>query len=210
MSTTRSCSETKAEAFLNYDFDDDTDKVSNTVLSKQYESLVLNARKRMHTIALGYSNYLIVFKPMNKPYDAVEDRQPGYHSRKGLSNTSKKIMSLKPMQYVSSTEIYASKVHHNYIVKSEKDLVDLLHDTVYNHKYKIHCSLVDNMNKVIDYIYKEANTRVFKPNCDYNMKDFKLSPLFKGVIDLNQPHTIAPLEAEASSVEGDVFVWGLS
>lgn len=210
MSYNESRSVTKAGAFLNYEFDEDTDsKVSNIVLSKQFEALVLNARMRMHTVALGYSNYLIVFKPMNKPYDAIEDKHPGYHSMKGLNITGKKIMSLKPMQYVSLTEIYATKVHHNYVVKSNQDLVALLHDKVYAHKYKIHCSLVEDMNKCINYIYKEANLRVFKPNIDYNMKDFKKSPLYINVTDLTTP-IVAPLVAATSPVEEEEFVWGLS
>lgn len=210
MSTHESRSVTKAEAFSNYVFDEDTDgSVSNIVLSKQFEALVLNARMRMHTVALGYSNYLIVFKPMSAAYDATEKRSPGYHANNGLNVTGKKIMSLKPMQYVSSTEIYATKVHHNYVVKSNQDLVKLLHDKVYAHKYKIHCSLVEDMNKCINYIYKEANMRLFKPNIDYNMKDFKKSPLYISVTDLTTP-IVAPLEA-ATSLDGEeVFVWELS
>lgn len=210
---TPSCSETKAEAFLNYVFDEDIPNgVSNSFLSKQFESLVLNARRRMHTVALGYSNYLIVFKPMNKPYDALEDRQPGYHARKGLSITSNKIMSFKPMQYVSSTEITAAKVHHNYIVKSDKDLVNQLHDKVYNHKYKIHVSVIQDMNATINYIYKEANTRVFKPIIDYNMKDFKKSPMYVNVIDCSSTDIKTPQEEAASSCacEGGCFCVCLS
>lgn len=214
MATNESRSVTKAEAFLNYNFDEDDKSVCNTVLSKQFEALVLNARMRMHTIALGYSNYFIVFKPLDKPYDLLEDRRPGYHANNGLNITGKKIMSLKPMQYVSSTEIYATKVHHNYIVKTSQDLVSLLHDKVYAHKYKVSCSLVENLNKCINYIYKEANLRVFKPNIDYNMKDFKKSPLYLDVTDLTTPIVAPAPKAELFSFssldEEEGFVWGLS
>lgn len=210
MNENRSVAE--VEALQDLDIDKEVELISNPNLSKQFEALVLNAKARMHTVSLGYSNYFIVFKPMSRAYNRDEERLPGYHHRRGLNDTGKKIMALKPLQYVSSTEIMASKVHHNYIVKTCQNLVELLHEKIYKNKYKIYCQVAGDLDKVINYIYDEANIRVFKPNIDYNMKDFKKSPLYKGLLDLNSS-TVAPPSSGnlvSTDVEGDEFVVCLS
>lgn len=136
-------------------------------LSKQYNELTELANHTLEPLALGERCFMLVAKPLDEAYYNKRNRFD--FNQKGLSKVINKLRSLGVNQYVGSTEVMASKVHHNVIFRCRDHAIQLEHDKVWFHKWKIYLKPVDNFQNAIEYIYKEALSRFFTMKWDYQM-----------------------------------------
>lgn len=109
---------------------------------------------------------------VSKPYDITYARDPAWYDHKGLDH-NRRLFSKYGDTYVVTKEILnCSKIHHNILIASTHDLRSMYHGKAMN-KFKYSCSKPfstrQDIQTVLDYIFKEAKQRYFELYRDYKI-----------------------------------------
>ncbi len=115
-----------------------------------------------------YSWYLVVFSPLDRPYE----KDPDWFTVKGLSKC--RDMFKKPQSVILTREILdCKKVHINVLVCTDQDL-SRRNNKIYCNKYYVFAQRLNtpaDRQRVLAYITKEMDNRTFVKYLDYIIWD---------------------------------------
>lgn len=157
---TEDCSEAKVEAPSLYGYQYSL-MIDNGLACLTNDDAIFNITNRL---------YMLTMKPLDKPYENSRLGKSKFDFHKeGLSKGLCKLRQFGVTCYASSTEIYAKKIHHNFIFRCSDLLILQEHDKVWYNKWKIYCKpVMGTLLQSLEYIFKEAKMRVFLLYKDYN------------------------------------------
>jgi len=107
------------------------------------------------------------------PYDRSYKNEPQWYMDKGLDFAHRLFSKHGKTLVITRETLHCSKVHINVLVASTTNLVLLYHKKALN-KYKVSwCEAVQqnsqNLERVLDYIFKDARERYFELYKDYKI-----------------------------------------
>lgn len=153
------------ERIIPYSSDESSEDLERSV--RESYSLIFNELSRYITDSITESSgwYLLVFSPMDAPYDISKQ----WFDQRGLDTIYKKFDKFD--KYIVTKEIDSKKVHFNVLVNSLKDY-SLWNGKKYNHKFHCHAQrVIWHRQKVLEYIIKEAKRRPYHLYVDFNYND---------------------------------------
>lgn len=129
----------------------------------QFNKPVIDKNVNKLTMNTGYKPYYLVFSPLNKAYNETFSRSKGLMT---IGLWLRKHFGVK--QYFATTEVIATKVHHNFIIwwdgdfKTEYEAYGPKHleVKVVKNKWTMHIEPVGRLTGLIEYITKEKYFRV--------------------------------------------------
>lgn len=136
-------------------------------IKQLYDQLIIKTDQMISSPDSQGKWYYLVFKPFD---DSYNQRASWFESSKWLDWVRKRFLTERTV--ILTVEKYAKKHHVNAIVFSYRDLM-YNHDKSVANKCKIHCQEVVNMltlPTVRDYIFKEAQLRMFHLYHDYYLR----------------------------------------
>lgn len=139
----------------------------------QFNKPIIDKNVNKLTMKTGYKPYYLVFSPLNKAYDEAFSRSKGLMA---IGLWLRKHFGVK--QYFATTEVLATKVHHNFIIWWDGDFKEVydaygpkhMEVKVVKNKWTMHIEPVGRLCGLIEYITKEKYYRVL-----YQSKDITMS-----------------------------------
>jgi len=129
----------------------------------------------------GLTPYYLVFAPLNKQYNASFSKDKGLMT---IGLWLRKFFGIQ--QYFGTTEVFAQKVHHNFIIWYDGDFRSVydaygaqhMEVKVVKNKWTMHIEPVGRLLGLIEYITKEKYYRVFAQSKDITV--------FNGIPEVNR------------------------